>query len=167
MVLFFFFKPEDKKQNIRVYPSDNPAERVVWERLRLADPNTGEIPRNIHRKERMFAKTLPQGNTLIKANWVHRGPYNVGGRTRALAMDIQNENIILAGGTSGGMFRSTDGGQSWTMTTDPGQLHNVTCLSQDTRSGHEDTWYFGSGENRGGWLGDVSFLGNGIYKSTK
>ena len=22
------------------------------------------------------------------------------------------------------------------------------------------------GENRGGWLGDVSFLGNGIYKST-
>ena len=42
----------------------------------------------------------------------------------------------------------------------------LLALLQDTRVGKEDTWYFGSGENRGGWLGDVSFLGNGIYKST-
>ena len=39
------------------------------------------------------------------------------------------------------MFRSIDGGQSWNLTTDPGQLHNVTCLNQDTRVGKEDTWY--------------------------
>ena len=63
-------------------------------------------------------------------------------------------------------FGSTDGGQSWNLTNNPGQLHNVTCVAQDTRVGKEDTWYFGIGENRGGWLGDVSFLGNGIYKST-
>ena len=25
---------------------------------------------------------------MNKANWVHRGPYNVGGRTRAFAMDV-------------------------------------------------------------------------------
>ena len=35
----------------------------------------------------------------------------------------------------GGMFRSTDGGMSWSMTTHPNQLHNVTCVSQDTRPG--------------------------------
>ena len=45
--------------------------------------------------------------------WVHRGPYNVGGRTRALSVDVLDENIILAGGASGGMFRSIDGGNSW------------------------------------------------------
>ena len=149
-----------------VYPSDNPAERVVWEQIRFKDPSTGKVPNDMRRKEMMFAKTLPISTKLTKSDWVHRGPYNVGGRTRALALDVQDENIILAGGTSGGMFRSTDAGQSWTMTTDPAQLHNVTCVAQDTRVGNENTWYFGSGENRGGWLGDVSFLGNGIYKST-
>ena len=92
---------------------------------------------------------------------------NIDGDMSFLEMiDVLNENIILAGGVTGGMFRSTDGGQSWNLTTSPGQLHNVTCVAQDTRDGKEDTWYFGSGENRGGWLGDVSFLGNGIYKST-
>ena len=40
------------------YALDNPAERIVWERIRLADPNTGEIPRNIRKKEMMFGKLL-------------------------------------------------------------------------------------------------------------
>ena len=125
---------ENKKTKI-AFASDNPAERVVWERIRLADPNTGEIPNNIRQKEMIFAKTLPKSTAMNKANWVHRGPYNVGGRTRAFAMDVLDENTLFAGGASGGMFRSTDGGQSWVMTTDPNQLHNVTCVSQKSRKG--------------------------------
>ncbi len=150
------------------FASDNPAERVVWERIRLADPNTGEIPKNIRQKEMIFAKTLPKSTSMSKVNWVHRGPYNVGGRTRAFAMDILDENTLFAGGASGGMFRSTDGGQSWTMTTELNQLHNVTCVSQDKRTGKEDVWYFGSGELRGSSAsgGGAYYQGNGIYKST-
>jgi len=149
------------------YALDNPAERIVWERIRLADPNTSEIPRNIRKKEMMFAKTLPVSTTVNKANWIHRGPYNVGGRTRALAIDVLDENILLAGGASGGMFRSTDGGQSWVMTTEPKQLHNVTCVSQDKRTGNENIWYFGSGELRGSSAsgGGAYYQGNGIFKS--
>ena len=120
-----------------IYPSDNPAERLVYENRRYKDPNTGRVPSDMRRKELMFVQTLPVSEKFSKSNWSHRGPYNVGGRTRAIALDVQNENIILAGGTSGGMFRSIDGGQNWDMTTDPGQLHNVTCLAQDTRLGHE------------------------------
>jgi photosystem II stability/assembly factor-like uncharacterized protein len=150
------------------FASDNPAERVVWERIRLADPNTGEIPKNIRQKEMIFAKTLPKSTSMSKVNWVHRGPYNVGGRTRAFAMDVLDENTLFAGGASGGMFRSTDGGQSWTMTTELNQLHNVTCVSQDKRTGKEDVWYFGSGELRGSSAsgGGAYYQGNGIYKST-
>ena len=115
----------------------------------------------------IFAKTLPKSNSINKASWLHRGPYNVGGRTRALAMDILDENILFAGGASGGMFRSTDGGQSWEMTTDPNQLHNVTCVSQDKRVGKENIWYFGSGELTGSSAsgGEAYYGGNGIYKS--
>ena len=84
----------DENKNTIAYASDNPAERVVWERIRLADPNTGEIPRNIRQKEMMFAKTLPKSSVMSKGNWLHRGPYNVGGRTRALSMDILDENSV-------------------------------------------------------------------------
>ena len=52
----------------------------------------------------MFAQTLPVSNVLSKSNWIHRGPYNVGGRTRALAIDVLNEDILFAGGASGGML---------------------------------------------------------------
>ena len=87
---------------VKMYPSDNPTERVVWEKIRLMDPATGQIPRNIHKKERTFAKTLPSVNfsnakNISQANWVHRGPFNVGGRTRALAIDVTNENKLFAG----------------------------------------------------------------------
>ena len=131
------------------YALDNPAERVVWERLRLANPITGQIPKRIRQKEMIFAKTLPRSKKINKTAWIHRGPFNVGGRTRALALDVLDENTLLAGGASGGMFRSIDGGQSWGMTTHPNQLHNVTCVAQDTRQGKENIWYFGSGELTG------------------
>ena len=36
----------------------------------------------------IFAKTLPKSTSISKAGWMHRGPYNVGGRTRALAVDV-------------------------------------------------------------------------------
>ena len=62
------------------------------------------------------------------------------------SVDILDENTLLAGGASGGMFRSTNAGQSWVMTTHPNQLHNVTCVSQDTRVGKENVWYFGEWE---------------------
>ncbi len=165
--LAFFTSCTHTNNKQAYFASDNPAERVVWERIRLANPNTGEIPHNIRQKEMIFAKTLPKSTALSKATWLHRGPYNVGGRTRALAMDILDENILFAGGASGGMFRSTDGGQSWVMTTDPNQLHNVTCVSQDKRAGKENIWYFGSGELTGSSAsgGEAYYGGNGIYKS--
>ena len=163
--LVSFTSCQNKKASSTFFPSENPIERVEWENQRLADPVTGKIPRNIRQKELIFSKTLPKSTTFSKNNWISRGPYNVGGRTRAMCLDVLDENIILAGGASGGMFRSTNGGQSWNMTTDPSQEHRISCLTQDRRSGKENIWYFGSGENRGSYLGDISMYGNGIWKS--
>ena len=66
-VMLFFSCSNDKNAMIEphnstkkaVYPSDNPAERVVWEQIRFKDPETGKIPEDIRRKEMTFAKTLP------------------------------------------------------------------------------------------------------------
>ena len=133
--LIIFSSCTEPKNKSVMYASDNPAERIVWERMRLADPATGEVPKNIRQKEMIFAKTLPKSSVLSKANWKHRGLYNVGGRTRALAFDVLDENTILAGGATGGMFRSVDGGASWNMTTNLNQEHRISCLTQDKRLG--------------------------------
>ncbi|MBI4947601.1 MAG: T9SS type A sorting domain-containing protein [Bacteroidetes bacterium] len=151
--------------------------RANWEFNRLRDPSTGRIPDHIRQKELAYAATLPNDYSLSLKNaslnsasiWSQRGPWNVGGKTRALAIDVSNENIILAGSTSGGMWRSTDGGLTWTETTALTQNQNVTCVAQDTRIGHTNIWYYGGGENNGASAsggGDAYYSGNGIYKST-
>ena len=148
-------------------PSESPDARKKWDSQRLTDPSTGKLPNNIHSKEIAFAQTLPNDIGSNMLSWIKEGPFNVGGRTRALAIDITDENILLAGGASGGIWRSTNQGQSWDKMTRHFQLHNVTCIEQDQRSGKENIWYHGTGELSGSSAGggDAYFDGNGIYKS--
>ena len=99
--------------------------------------------------------------------WSVRGPSNVGGRTRALARDVDNPDLLLAGGVTGGMWRSSDGGNLWSRTTTPEQLPSVTCIVQDTRPGHHNVWYYGTGELRTNStrFGGALYSGDGIFKS--
>ncbi len=143
--------------------------RMEWERKRLCDPATGKIPEHMRELELQFAKNLPtresmQGShRLLSNNWLPTGPYNIGGRTRAVAMDVRNENTILAGQVSGGVWKSTNGGASWRRTSAPNEMLYVSCLTQDTRPGKQDIWYAGTGEF---WGNSSQVNGTGIYKST-
>ena len=142
--------------------------RARWEFNRLKDPLTGTIPQDIRWKELAFASMLPKDNNLLKSvEWVKRGPFNVGGRTRAVAFDADNEKNIIAGGVSGGIWRSTDGGISWNEQTTADQLHNVSCLTQDMRPNKRNIWYYGTGEVYGNSASaqGAYFLGNGLFKS--
>lgn len=163
---------------------DDPRARFLQEFMMLRDPVTNEIPKNIFRLEREFAKTLPKSENLFlnknsgsnettALTWTARGPNNVGGRTRALGIDKRTGSpsnaIILAGGVSGGIWRSTNGGSTWSSVTSPSQLHSVTCIVQDKRSEKEDFWYAGTGEAVGNSASGSSvsnFRGDGIFKST-
>ncbi len=133
----------------------------------LADPETGQIPEGIFYKEKMFAQGLPKVAASDDLNWIHRGPYNVGGRTRAAAFDILNEDIILAGGISGGVWKSIDGGDSWQKKTAPTQIPSVTSIIQDKRTGKEHIWYIGTGEGYGNSASSVGayYYGDGLFKS--
>ena len=66
------------------------------------------------------------------------GPFNVGGRTRAAIIDVRNENTIIAGGVSGGIWKTTNGGNEWTRVSDPELTNSITCMAQDTRTGKEN-----------------------------
>lgn len=155
--------------------------RWEYEQEMLADPSSGEIPSNYRQKELVFARELlleeknrpvPQSTESLSnaqdIDWLPVGPNNFGGRTRALALDIRNENVILAGGVSGGMWKSINAGQSWQKTTTNEQIHSVSSIAQDIRPGREDVWYYGTGDSVGNSTRapGAPFRGDGIFKST-
>ena len=57
--------------------------REEWDRERLADPRTGEIPKMMREKELNFVSTIP-GNesnarsSMAQINYDFRGPFNLG-----------------------------------------------------------------------------------------
>jgi hypothetical protein len=139
--------------------------------LLKADPATGLI----NEEARTFAeneaslrmsigKNQKTSNTsALSLNWSELGPDNVGGRTRAICFDKNHQGVVFAGGNSGGIFKSTDGGSTWNPVND--QLSNmiIDCMSQDATG---DNIYFGTGESQGFINGDgnSAFMGSGLYK---
>ncbi len=167
-----------KKSSFSSENKEDVQERIAYELARLKDPVTDRIPYNIRTKELEFAKKLPKkedlnNSTLNKTtleNWTKRGPINVGGRTRALAVDLNyngtSNKRILAGGISGGVYLSEDNGISWRLTTSNSSLPSVTCIAQDPTN--KSVWYYGTGEYLGNSTGGTlqNYLGEGIFKST-
>lgn len=138
----------------------------------LRDPEIDMVPPGIRLMEMEHATLSAVYKTSAdpQIDWVPRGPVNIGGRTRALAVDMRNASIILAGSVSGGLWKSTDGGNSWSLRNTPEQNLSITWLVQDPRVGHQDTWYYSGGEYIGNSAtdrGGRAFLyGSGLYKST-
>jgi len=59
------------------------------------------------------------------------GPDNVGGRTRALIIDNDNQQRIYAGGVSGGLWISNDKGSSWKQVNDEAPTLSITAIIQN------------------------------------
>jgi len=147
---------------------DDPQSRAEYLKILLSNPNTGLIPQDIRIKELQFSDKLTEysASKRIKAStWKYRGPNNLGGRTRAIGVDVMNENVIIAGGVSGGLWRSEDFGVSWEKVSS--DIPNVTTVIQDTREGYTHIWYYGTGElvRNSASGGGAPFIGNGLFKS--
>ena len=153
--------------------------RWKYEADMVKDPTTGEAKFGYRDQEIEFAKTIPERSVSsptsriqIQNNYLPAGPNNNGGRTRAIAYDIRyngtTNRVLIAGGISGGLFRSTDGGANWTRVTPANEVHNVSSVAQDPRPGNQDTWYAGGGEYVGSSADatGAGYLGYGVFKST-
>ena len=151
-------------------------ERLQHEFNLQRNPQTNSIPKEEKLIELDIAKRL-QVEALtsiqteaIQYDYTSRGPSNLGGRTRALVIDALDVtgNTMIAGGVSGGVFRTTNGGADWTMVSDINELHNVTALAQDPRPGFQNIWYYGTGEIYGNSASlpfENLYLGDGIWQS--
>ena len=155
--------------------------RGEYEMAMLADPKTGEISPDMRKKELGFAASQQQllnatllapndgsqATSVQDLNWSQVGPSNFGGRTRALGMDVRDENLLLAGGVSGGVWRSVNQGESWVRSSTPEEIQSVTAIAQNVNAGQEDIWYYGTGELTGNSsrAPGAPFRGDGIFKS--
>ena len=84
--------------------------------IKWADPETGEIDYRNFYKALAQADRIAQGPSA-KANydltWDALGPDNQGGRTRTILIDKDDRNLMFTGSVAGGMYRSTNRGNSW------------------------------------------------------
>ncbi len=111
-------------------------------------------------------KALARSKSLKAAGeqfaWVMRGPGNVGGRTREVIADPDDptHKTWYAAAVSGGIWKTTDGGEHWQELTD--HLPNLATTCMAMAPSNHDVLYAGTGEGYGGF-GMVS--GNGILRS--
>ncbi len=150
-------------------------EAIKLEFERTKNPLTGTIP--IDGRAKAIENTLKiqkeffgngsnaafRTSDLSKARWLERGPGNIGGRTRAILIDLNDasHNTLFVGGSTGGIFKNTnikDDNSKWTRINDWMSNLSIGALAQDPRN--PKIMYAGTGDCDGG---DIA--GNGIFKS--
>ncbi len=104
---------------------------------------------------------------VVKGSWRSLGPGNVGGRTRTLVIDRRRPDIMYAGGVSGGVWKTTNGGAEWTAVGDG--LANVAVNAMAMHPDDSRVLYVGTGE--GYFREDVRgtglpLRGGGIFRTT-
>ncbi len=94
--------------------------------------------------------------------WSGLGPGNIGGRTRALVIDPNDPDTLIAAGVTGGIWKSVDAGANWYAVDDAMASLAVCALVMDPND--SSIVYAGTGE--GTFSSNSSWRGAGIFKST-
>lgn len=89
------------------------------------------------------------------------GPTNVGGRISDIEFNPEDTDIVYAGSATGGVFKSSDMGLTWSPIFDDQANLSIGDIGIDPNDG--DVIYVGTGEPNGG---HNNFPGGGMYKST-
>ncbi len=107
-------------------------------------------------------KIILKGKELfgdIKAR--HIGPALMSGRITDLEVHPINNKIVYAAAAGGGVWKSGDGGASFSPIFDE-QIQSIGCISIDPSKPDQNIWV-GTGET---WTRNSVSVGDGIYKST-
>jgi hypothetical protein len=157
--LWFFNNSESstyKQKSLSFLNEQKSDEAAAWLRARYIDASTGQpisadklaqIQQNINK--------LPKEKSIV---WQEEGPDNIGGRTRAITINRNNPNDIWAGGVSGGLFHSSNGGNSWSRVDSYIAAGANPYISSMTMT-KDGTLYVATGSNDEGWNG------NGVWYS--
>ncbi|MBK7428316.1 MAG: T9SS type A sorting domain-containing protein [Saprospiraceae bacterium] len=133
--------------------------RWEYNALRMMDENgfLQTSAQQIRELERYQAELLRNATsrTRTEDNWIELGPnswnqtsgWNPGiGRITGFAVDNNNENVMIVGAETGGVWKSEDAGNSWIPLSD--YFSNLRVYSVSIHPHNSDIYYFGSSEGR-------------------
>ncbi|MEM8600541.1 MAG: T9SS type A sorting domain-containing protein [Bacteroidota bacterium] len=160
------------KQELKAIPkAERPDLAIEQDFLRTLDLETRSIP-----VERLFEANQTAtdykrsaerggGGPLVTEAWVERGPTNIGGRTRGIMFDPNDENNlkVWAGGVAGGLWYKEDItalSDEWIGVNDFWSNLAISTLTYDPTD--TQVFYAGTGE---GWFNVDAVRGAGIFKS--
>ncbi|MCX6188512.1 MAG: T9SS type A sorting domain-containing protein [Bacteroidetes bacterium] len=148
---------------------ENASGYMAWRNKIISNQITGTVDASeVARINREIDAQAALNKTNAGMDWTELGPDNVGGRTRSILIDRTNSKLVFAGAVSGGIWKSTTAGSSWTRMNDQMSTLNISCLAQtsngDIFAGTGES-AFGNG-NASTTTGSPSFDGTGVFKST-
>ena len=153
---FYFsqFKTLVKTENEAMEPS----EWMMTQRLfpyMQADPDVySQALRQVNAMKTSLRKT-------VELSWTFAGPVNIGGRITDIEFNPQNPDIVYCSAATGGVFKSTDKGETWFPVFDGQAFLSIGDIAVDPVN--PDIIYVGTGEANGG---HNNMPGGGMFKST-
>lgn len=142
---------------------DKPDEAAAWFYQQRANPN-GIPPEALFKAKEYIKARMAKSSRFYEREslaWRELGPGNVGGRVRAILIHPHHHNIIYIAGVAGGIWKTTNGGESW-MSLDDFMANLAVCtLAMDPNN--PNIMYAGTGE---GYYNIDALRGAGIFKST-
>jgi photosystem II stability/assembly factor-like uncharacterized protein len=116
-------------------------------------------------RERMMKHKFANNYDKILAeqpDWVNVGPFNVGGRVKSVVVHPNDHLTVYIGAAAGGIWKTTDGGESWRSLFDYENAITMGSIAIDHNN--PDILFAGTGEAVLG--GGNIYTGSGMYKST-
>jgi photosystem II stability/assembly factor-like uncharacterized protein len=95
------------------------------------------------------------------AVWTVQGPNNIGARVNTLKVHPTNPDIIYAGYSGGGVWKTTDGGETWNPIFDQRTSLSIGDIELDPNN--PEIVYVGTGDPN---IGLNAAIGDGLWKST-
>ena len=155
------FRIEKKKEKSKL-KYDQPDKAMLWYYEQRAYPNNS-IPDNWRDEaiRHIRLNNLSPSNSPNALSWSQLGPGNIGGRIRAIAVHPTDPNTVYIGAVAGGVWKSVNGGTSWTSLND--FMGNIAVCALVIDPNNPNIIYAGTGE---GFFNLDAIRGAGIFKST-
>ncbi|MCX8056563.1 MAG: T9SS type A sorting domain-containing protein [Ignavibacteria bacterium] len=156
---FLLYKIHESKKSARF---DEPMEaaRFLFE---MRSYPLGYIPENWRSEalKHIEENNLIDNYKVTNLVWTQLGPTNIAGRVRSIIVDYANPSVLYTGSVSGGVWKSTNEGQSWFALKD--NMENLAVASLVMDPTNNQIIYAGTGE---GFFNIDAIRGNGIFKTT-
>jgi hypothetical protein len=150
-------------------PGNGIADASAYLQILRSNQHTGIVDiRDVLNARAQVEKFSGQSARNLNLLWQELGPDNYAGRTRALLIDSRDATgkTVYAGSISGGIWKSLNGGQTWSKINGFEDNPNISCMVQAS----DGTIYAGTGEYFLSVTDGISrfagFVGKGIYRST-